>query len=80
MKPDPIIAVSEGLQELARDIDRQIMELTGERVAFSLFVWTDDRAQYVSNCTDRTAIKSAVREITDAWDAGMPDIPAHKIS
>lgn len=79
IKPSPIIAVSEGLQPLANEIDRRIAELAGERVCFSLFVWTEGRAQYVSNTTDRPAIKKAIREVTDSWDAGMPDIPAHKI-
>lgn len=75
-----IIEVSRDLQNLAAMIDQRIKEVTGQSgVCFSLFVWTDGRFQYVSNCDSRAEIKRAILALLDGWDEGMPDMPAHEI-
>lgn len=71
--------VSRGLKNEAARLDRRLKKLAGNRVSFSLFVWTDGRAQYISNSSDRAEIKQVIQNIIDGWDTGMPDIPAHKL-
>lgn len=75
----PMIAVSKDLQKIAKRLDKDITKSAGERVGFSLFVWTDGRCNYVSNSTNRAEIKRALLSVVDGWDAGMPDIPNHEI-
>lgn len=71
--------VSEGLQQVAKSLDGQLEALAGERVGFSLFVFTEGRAQYISSSSDRAAIKRVILSVLDGWDKGMPDVPAHKV-
>lgn len=73
------VVVSKDLQQIARDLDKAISKSAGQNVSFSLFVWTEGRANYISNSTDRAEIKRALMSIIEGWDAGMPDIPAHKV-
>jgi hypothetical protein len=73
------LLISEELQTVAAVIDDALANITGKRVGFSLFIWTEDRAQYVSNSTQRQEIQTAVRAVLDGWDQGMPDIPAHEV-
>lgn len=72
-------AVSKDLQGLASQIDERLESVAGEKIGFSLFVWTKGRAQYISNTTDRKEIKTAILAIIDGWDKGMPNIPAHEV-
>ena len=72
------VKVSEELQELAKKLDRKLEEIAGQRVGFSLFVWTDGMANYVSNSTDRREIRAALGTVMAHWANGMPDIPAHE--
>lgn len=73
------LLVSEELQTVAAVIDDALANIAGKRVGFSLFIWTEERAQYVSNSTQRKEIQTAVRAVLDGWDQGMPDIPAHEV-
>ncbi|PZU87888.1 MAG: hypothetical protein DI527_18135 [Chelatococcus sp.] len=70
-------AVSRDMQRLARLLDVEIQHVAGERVAFSLFVWTRGRCSYVSSGTDRAQIISVLESMIARWKAGMPDVPAH---
>ena len=72
-------AVSEKLQDLAKLIDDFIAEAAGERISFSLIVFTNPRFQYVSNTQDRAEIAGALQALIDGWKKGMPDIPAHEV-
>lgn len=70
--------VSKHLQTVAHELDRRLKELVGHRVAFSLFVWTDGRSNYISTA-DRAEVSGVLIEHLKGWAAGMPDVPAHKI-
>lgn len=72
--------VSLALQEIAHELDGRLEAAAGERVAFSLFVWTDGRANYVASSSDRAEIKRALLSVIDGWDAGMPDVATHDIA
>jgi hypothetical protein len=71
--------VSLGAQDLARELDQRIAEVAGEKVAFSLFVWTRGRCTYVSSASDRREIIQVLEGMIAGWKAGMPDIPAHEV-
>lgn len=71
--------VSRALQTIAAEIDDRITKLVGHRVAFSLFVWTEERSNYISNA-DRAEVAAVLQQHLAGWRAGMPDIPAHKVS
>lgn len=72
------IAVSESLQALAEGIDLAIEQIAGERIAFTLLVYTEGRASYISSCSREEAVKE-MRKLLDLWDEGMPDVPAHEV-
>lgn len=73
------VRVSEALQGVAHGLDERLTEIAGERVTFSLFVWTEGRANYISNAADRDQVAGVLRKMLEGWDAGMPDIPAHEV-
>ena len=73
------IRVSKELQGIARDLGKAIDTAAGEPVAFSLLVWTEGRCNYISNGPRADSVK-AMRELLQAWEAGMPDVPAHEVS
>jgi hypothetical protein len=73
------VAVSQRLQDLARELDRQLEDIAGEPVGFTLIVYTSPRASYISNVDRKVAIREMLRLLA-AWRAGMPDIPAHEVS
>lgn len=69
--------ISKALRQVASNVDQSLRHIAGERVGFSLFVWTDGRAQYVSNC-ERVDIAKAITECLDRWSTGMQDVPLHQ--
>lgn len=70
--------VSESMQALAAGIDKAIEVIAGERIAFTLLVYTEGRASYVSSCSREDAARE-MRRLLELWDAGMPDVPNHEI-
>lgn len=72
------LKVSRELQGIARDLDKAIQASAGERMGWSLVVFTEGRASYVSNC-ERAEVIEAMQEFLKSWGAGLPDIPAHEI-
>ena len=70
--------VSRHLQTIAHELDKRLTELVGHRVAFSLFVWTDGRSNYISTA-DRSEVAPVLVEHLKGWAEGMPDVPAHEI-
>jgi hypothetical protein len=73
-----MMRVSRAAQDLATELDERIEEIAGERVAFSLFIWTRGRCTYVSTA-ERPEIIRTLEMMLDGWKAGMPDVPAHKV-
>ena len=71
-------AVSRELQRVARDLDADLAEVAGERVAFSLFVWTEGRCSYVSSGAMRSEVIVVLEAMIARWKAGEPDVPAHE--
>ena len=74
----PAIAVSRDLGRIARDLDRAIEKVAGQRVAFTLLIFTAGRANYISTAARPDSVRE-IRRLLEMWDAGMPDVPAHKI-
>lgn len=71
--------VSEELRTIARGLDERIEGVAGERVAFTLVVFTEGRASYISTC-GREASQEGLRMILAQWDAGVPAVEAHRIN
>lgn len=71
--------VSRHLQTIAREIQERLVKLTGrEDIAFSLFVWSRGRSNYISTA-DRKEVAAVMVEHLKGWRKGMPDIPAHEV-
>lgn len=71
--------LSLALPEIADIIEQAIFKASGERIGFSLMVFTPDRASYISNC-ERSDVIPALAGLLDHWQAGQLDVPAHKIN
>jgi len=67
------------MQRIARMIDAEIEKEAGQRVAFTLLVYTAPRASYVGSCERAEAIRE-MKRLIEIWEADMPDIPAHDIT
>jgi hypothetical protein len=79
MKTEEAIKVSTVLQAVMEELDACFEKHVGRRVAITLFVWTDGRAQYISSA-DRAEVRKNITDLFEMWDKGMPDIPSHEIS
>lgn len=75
-KADSVL-VSEEIQSLAESIDKRLEEITGRRQNFVLVVFTEGRANYVSN-GNREEVRNELASLVKFWQEGMPDIPAHE--
>lgn len=75
---DASVKVSKELQAIAKRLDKELDKAAGQRVSFSLFVWTDGVANYIANTTDRQEVCTALTTVMGHWNQGLPDIPAHK--
>jgi hypothetical protein len=69
--------LSKDLQGIAADLSKQIERSAGEPVAFTLLVYTEGRASYISNATREESVRE-IKHLIDLWGHGMPDIPAHE--
>ena len=76
MSRDGDLRVSRHLQWVAGVVETLLSKLAGEPVKFSLLIWSDGRAQYVSNA-EREGCTTAMRELLARWDEGTPDVPEH---
>ncbi len=70
--------VNKKLQAIAQALDEELQEAAGERVAFTLLVFTPGRANYISNA-DRAQSVEQLRDLLKYWESCIPDIPAHEI-
>lgn len=70
------VRVSEELQRIAQRLDKDIEAAAGERIAFTLLVFTEGRASYVSTAPREDSVRE-IKNLLDVWERGMPDVPAH---
>ena len=75
-KPDPAVAVSLVLQDLASFLETWLSTAAGQPVPFVLALQVDKVAQYVSN-TERADGIALLRSLFDRWEDNRADIPAH---
>lgn len=72
------IALSQNLQSVAKAVDEFIEVAAGERIGFTLIVFTEGRASYIST-VDRSDSVREIKHLLEIWEQGMPDIPAHEV-
>lgn len=70
------IALSKEIEAIARELDRVIAGVAGERVAFTLVIFTEGRASYVSTASREDSMRE-IKTLVSHLEAGMPDVPAH---
>lgn len=73
--------VSKKLRDFAKTLGPQIEEMAGQPMGFALLIFSPvegERMSYISNC-DRAQMHQALKSLIIGWEAGMPDIPAHKV-
>lgn len=78
-KVDDAVLISRQLQDIAQELEVRLTGIVGHPVAFSLFVWTDGRSNYISSAA-RAEVVQVLEQHLAGWKAGMPDVPAHEIS
>lgn len=76
---ESMLKVSSAAQQLARKLEEELEEIAGEKLAFTLIVWTFPRTNYISNAP-RALIVPELQKMLEAWQAGAPDIPPHKVA
>lgn len=72
------LRVSRHLQAIAQGLSEILEEISGEKLGFTLLVFTEQRAQYVSNCKREESV-AEIKHLLELWDKGQPDIPAHEV-
>ncbi|MBF8176946.1 hypothetical protein [Herminiimonas contaminans] len=75
---DSTIKVSMAMPAIADALDKFIEGVAGERIGFTLLVFTDERASYISNVPRVDSVREIKNLLAD-WEAGLPDVPAHKV-
>ena len=76
---NPTMDVSRDLQGIARDLDKAIQRAAGgQRMAFTLIVFTPGRVSYVSNAKREESVRE-IKHLLGLWGEGMPDVPAHEV-
>lgn len=73
------VKVSRELQTIADELQTRLNGVAEMPVMFSLFVWTQGRANYIANA-DRQQIIAVLEELIEKWKSGFPDIPAHEVN
>lgn len=72
------LRVSERLQAIAKALDGALEDVAGERVAFTLIVFTEGRASYISTAARADSVRE-IKHLLGLWEQGMPDVPAHDV-
>ena len=62
---------------LARALPKDIERAAGERVGFTLLVFTEGRASYISTVQRDFSVQE-IKRLLGIWEQGMPDVPAHE--
>lgn len=74
------IRVSRHLQTIAKNLSKDLEKAAGQRMAFSLIVFSDaedGETNYVSNCARKDAAKS-LQKVLERWQQReLIDVPAH---
>ena len=70
--------LSKELSKIANNLDKEIKEAAGERIAFTLIVFTTGRASYISSCDRKDSIRE-IKHLLELWDNDMPDAKAHDV-
>ena len=73
------IKLSKQLPKIAAALDETIERVCGESIAFTLIIYTEGRASYISSCAREDSVRE-MRHLLDLWDQGMTDTPVHKIN
>ena len=71
--------LSKDLQDIAKQLDKLIEQSAGERVAFTLMVFTEGRASYISTAPRNESVRE-IKNLLEYWDSGMPDVKAHDVN
>jgi hypothetical protein len=75
---DSTVKVSHALQSIGEALDRVIEDVAGERIPFTLIVFTEGRASYLSSALREDSVRE-IKDLLAHWEGGMPDIPAHEV-
>ena len=73
------IRLSQKLPEIAKDLSAAIEEAAGERIGFTLLVFTAGRASYISSINREDSVRE-LKKLLEYWEKGMPDVSAHEYS
>ena len=73
------IKLSQYLHDIANELDEAIEYAAGEKLGFTLIVFTPERASYISNCKREESVKE-INHLLKCWKEDMPDIKAHEIN
>lgn len=71
-------ALSLELKNIASRLSKDIDRAAGTHMGFTLLVYTEGRASYISNVAREDAVRE-LKHLLSIWEAGMPDIPAHEV-
>ena len=71
--------ISKKIKKIAKRIDVLIKNACGERVGFTLIIYTPDNASYVSSVTREDNMKQ-LKHLLKSWEEGKPDVKAHEIN
>jgi hypothetical protein len=74
----PAVKISKQLQAIAAELDARLEGVAGERVAFTLVVFTDGRANYVSTASREDSVHN-LRQLLGQWETDAPDTPVHHL-
>jgi hypothetical protein len=72
------IKLSQYLPEIASYLNDEIISICDRKVGFTLIVFTEGRANYISNVLREDSV-CEIKKLLELWDKGMPDVPAHKV-
>lgn len=68
--------VSRELQAIAQGLDGAIEHVAGRRVAWTLVIYTDGQANYISSASREDSVRE-LRKLLEIWESGEPDVPVH---
>lgn len=71
-------AIAEKMDDLCRVIDDKISEIVGERVGYTVIVWTSPRAIYGSNMEIANFV-GGTEKMVNMWKTGNVGIPIDAI-
>jgi hypothetical protein len=75
----PAVEISKQLPALLDLVEDKVTQIAGAKQAMTLIIWTEGRANYISNARREDVIR-ALKEMLEAWERNMPDIPAHHVN